>query len=55
KTDFGALVHALIYGTIVASFAVESFSLNGIMNMSRSQIDNRRGEFMGMIGSDLKA
>ena len=24
------------------------------MNMSRSQIDNQRGEFMGMIGSILK-
>jgi sugar/nucleoside kinase (ribokinase family) len=55
KIDFEEMVHALIYGTIIASFTVESFSLNGIADMTRGQIDKRRGEFMGMIGTDLKA
>lgn len=55
KVDFEAMVHALIYGTIIASFTVESFSLNGIADMTRGQIDVRRNEFMGMIGTDLKA
>jgi sugar/nucleoside kinase (ribokinase family) len=55
RTDFDALVHALVYGTVIASFTVESFSLNGISNVSKAKIDGRRGEFMGMIGSAIKA
>jgi sugar/nucleoside kinase (ribokinase family) len=55
RIDFDALVHALVYGTVIASFTVESFSLNGISNVSKAKIDGRRGEFMGMIGSAIKA
>lgn len=36
---------AVIYGSAMASLAVEKFSLDGIRNLSHSQIMNRFGEF----------
>jgi sugar/nucleoside kinase (ribokinase family) len=51
RTDFNALAQALIYGTIVASFTVESFSLGSLIDINREQIDGRRAKFMDMIGT----
>jgi len=55
KSDFQAQVHALIYGTIIASFTVESFSTDSIAKAARANIDARRAEFLKMIGANLGA
>jgi sugar/nucleoside kinase (ribokinase family) len=41
KTDFETLRTAIAYGTVVASFAVEDFSLNGLTAIKKSDIDDR--------------
>lgn len=41
KTDFETLRTAIAYGTVVASFAVADFSLNGLANIRKSDIDSR--------------
>jgi sugar/nucleoside kinase (ribokinase family) len=41
KTDFPTLKTAIAYGTVVASFAVEDFSLNGLTSVDRNDIENR--------------
>lgn len=51
--DFEAQAHALVYGTITASFTVERFSLAGIAEATRRGIDDRRKEFLQMIGMGL--
>jgi cytidine kinase len=52
QSDFQAQVQALIYGTIIASFTVESFSIDSIAKAGRKNIDARRTEFLGMIGTN---
>ena len=41
KTDFETLRTAIAYGTVVASFAVADFSLNGLTAVKKSDIDDR--------------
>jgi len=41
KTDFATLKKAVVYGTVVASFAIADFSLNGLTAINRADIDNR--------------
>jgi sugar/nucleoside kinase (ribokinase family) len=41
KTNFESLKTALVYGTIVASFAIADFSLTGLTSITRTDIDNR--------------
>lgn len=41
KTDFDTLKSALAYGTVVASFTIADFSLNGLTETTRTKIDNR--------------
>jgi sugar/nucleoside kinase (ribokinase family) len=41
KTDFDTLKTALAYGTVVASFTIADFSLNGLTGTERTEIDNR--------------
>ncbi len=41
KTDFDTLKTAVAYGTVVASFTIADFSLNGLKKISRHDIDNR--------------
>jgi len=53
RADFEAQVQALIYGTIIASFTVESFSLESIAAAKRNDIEKRRSEFLKMIGTSL--
>ncbi len=52
QSDFKAQVQALIYGTVIASFTVESFSVTSIAKAGRKDIDSRRTEFLGMIGTN---
>ncbi len=53
RTDFKAQVNALVYGTIIASFTVESFSLGSVAGVNRQEIDRRRLEFMEMVGTTI--
>jgi hypothetical protein len=41
RTDFDTLKTAVAYGTVVASFTIADFSLNGLVNATRQDIDNR--------------
>jgi sugar/nucleoside kinase (ribokinase family) len=41
KTDFATLKTAIAYGTVVASFAIADFSVNGLTCIDRADIDKR--------------
>ncbi len=41
KTDFDSLKTAIAYGTVVASFTISDFSLNGLTSISKADIDKR--------------
>jgi len=41
KTDFATLKTAVAYGTVVASFTIADFSLNGLTAISKNDIDDR--------------
>ncbi len=41
KADFETLKAAIAYGTVVASFTIADFSLNGLTAISRTDIDHR--------------
>ena len=43
------LRRAIAYGTIVASFTLEDFSLNRLLEIDRERIDERLGEFEAML------
>jgi sugar/nucleoside kinase (ribokinase family) len=45
KTDFETLKTAVAYGTIVASFTIADFSLQGLTSITKTDIDNRLGTF----------
>ena len=47
-TDFASIQTALAWGTVTASFAIESFGLNRLTEISRSDIDERMREFQGL-------
>jgi len=44
KADFDTLKSAIAYGTVVASFTIADFSLNGLTGTSRAAIDTRLAE-----------
>jgi len=41
KTDFESLKTAIAYGTVVASFTIADFSLEGLTSINKTDIDNR--------------
>ncbi len=41
KTDVNTLKTAIAYGTVVASFAIADFSLNGLTSIDKTDIDKR--------------
>lgn len=45
STDFRAVQTALAWGTVTASFAIESFSLNGLASISRTDLETRLQQF----------
>ena len=45
KTDFNSLKKAVIYGTIMSSFNVESFSLKRLSSLTKKDINKRLKEF----------
>ncbi len=48
RTDFASIQTALAWGTVTASFAIESFGLTRLTEIGRSDIDERMREFQGL-------
>jgi hypothetical protein len=46
--DSGTIKNALVYGTLVASFCVEGFSLDRYKEINRTEIDQRLALFRKM-------
>jgi len=49
KTDFATLKTAVAYGTVVASFTIADFSVNGLTSIDRSDIDGRFEELRRLV------
>jgi len=47
-TDFASIQTALAWGTVTASFVIESFGLSRLAEICRSDIDERMREFQGL-------
>jgi sugar/nucleoside kinase (ribokinase family) len=47
--DRTALANALIDGTVIASFSVEAFSVDGVSNLTQSRISERRAQLERMM------
>ena len=52
KIDLPAIRRALAYGTIVASFTIEAFSLQRLTEITRAEIDQRLAEYGSYIRFD---
>jgi cytidine kinase len=55
KTDpgsFDSVRRALVYGTVTASFTVESFSLDRLAKLSRAELDARYAQYAAMVRVD---
>ena len=51
--DPAALRRAVVYGTVAASFSVERFSVDGLVGLSRADLDRRYRELMAIAHFDL--
>ena len=49
--DEGSLRTAAVYGSVLASFSVERFSLERLLDLSWEEIENRYREFISLIDS----
>jgi sugar/nucleoside kinase (ribokinase family) len=49
RTDFDTLKTAVAYGTILASFTIADFSLDGLNSITKSDIDNRLIELRKLV------
>jgi sugar/nucleoside kinase (ribokinase family) len=49
ELDGAALRMALVHGTVAASFVIEGFSLDRVINLTREEIDRRVERFVGML------
>ena len=49
KVDETAIRKAMIYGSIVASFGVEAFSLDRLQTLTLDEIEARAGQFRDMM------
>ncbi len=52
RPDLRAIKRSLAYGTIVASFNIESFTLQRLMEISRADIDQRLEEYADIVRFD---
>ena len=52
KTDFHTLRHAMAWGTVMASFTIESFGLDRLARLDAGQIDDRYRAFRSMTAFD---
>lgn len=48
-SDFSALKHAIAYGTMVASFTIEAFSVGRLKQLSRDEINQRFDRYASML------
>ncbi|MEP6810835.1 MAG: PfkB family carbohydrate kinase, partial [Chthoniobacterales bacterium] len=48
ELDFAAFRRAMIYGSVLASFNVEAFSLERLRTLTRKEIDERFAVFQAM-------
>jgi sugar/nucleoside kinase (ribokinase family) len=48
-TSFHTLRESLAHGTVVASFNIESFSLERLSSLTRGELDKRYAEYVGMV------
>lgn len=53
RYDFDTLRVAMAWGTVVASFNIESFSLECLQRLDRSDIDRRLNQYRGMLQLDM--
>jgi len=49
KADINALKSAMAYGTVIASFTIENFSLEGLMSITKAEIENRLAMLRNLI------
>ena len=49
ETSVAALKRGVLYGTVIASFCIEDFSLNRLKAISLDDVERRREEFLAMI------
>jgi sugar/nucleoside kinase (ribokinase family) len=49
KTDYDTLKKAIIFGSAMASFCVEKFGIEGLQNLTESQINDRVQEFKELV------
>jgi sugar/nucleoside kinase (ribokinase family) len=49
RTDFETLKTAVAYGTVLASFTIADFSLDGLTKITRRDIDNRLAELRKLV------
>jgi hypothetical protein len=49
KSDLASLKQAIAYGTVLASFAISDFSLDGLSKISRDDIDLRFAELQNLV------
>ena len=47
--SFETLRRAMVYGTVVASFNIEEFSLERLKKLSRAELDKRYAEYASMV------
>ncbi len=48
-TSFHTLRESLAHGTVVASFNIESFSLERLSSLKRAELDKRYAEYVNMV------
>ncbi len=53
--SFSSVLRALAHGTVIASFNIESFSLDRLKTLTRREIDKRHAEFAAMMGATQPA
>jgi cytidine kinase len=49
--SFANILRSLAHGTVIASFNIESFSLDRLKTLKRSEVQKRYSEFLAMLGA----
>ncbi len=53
KTDFATQAVALTYGTVAASFTIESFSVDALVAADKDSLESRRGKLLEVMGKGI--
>ncbi len=53
ETSFEAMKNAIIYGSAMASFCVEKFGVERIVDLSSSELDNRVQDFVNLVQFEI--